>query len=261
MTFVVTNVNDSGPGSLRQAILDANANPGADSIHFNIPGPSLRIQPVIGLPSIIDPLVIDGSTQPGFSGTPIIELNGSQAVVGALFVGAPGSIIRSLVINGFSSGAILIGQAGVGSRVEGCYIGTDVTGTIAIPNGGPGVAVLSSNNVIGGTTPAARNVISGNMDAGIAVRLFCCSANTLISGNVIQGNYIGVTANGNAPLGNQGDGVLISTTSSDASVANTLVGGTTPGSGNVISGNRSDGVFIGSFTTTGTKVPGKPHRH
>src|SRR5262245_25514267 len=83
MTFVVTNVDDSGPGSLRQAILDANANPGADSINFNISGPSLRIQPLLGLPDITDTIVIDGSTQPGFSGAPIVELNGSKSAVRA----------------------------------------------------------------------------------------------------------------------------------------------------------------------------------
>src|SRR5215218_2730997 len=73
-TFVVTNVNDSGAGSLRQAMLDANANPGKDLITFNIAGPARRIQPQLGLPDITDPVVIDGSTQPGFAGTPIVEL-------------------------------------------------------------------------------------------------------------------------------------------------------------------------------------------
>src|SRR5215207_7416596 len=176
VTFVVTNVNDSGAGSLRQAILDANANPGADSISFNITGPSLRIQPLLGLPDIVDPVVIDGSTQPGFSGAPIIEMDGSKSAVRALFVNAPGSTIRGLVINEFHTGAIFIGPAGGGSHVEGCYLGTDVTGKIAIPNGGAGVGVFSSNNVIGGFTPSARNVISGNNGAGVEVMLFCCSA-------------------------------------------------------------------------------------
>lgn len=256
MTFVVTNVNDSGPGSLRQAILDANANPGADSITFNIAGPSLRIQPLLGLPDIVDPVVIDGSTQPGFSGAPIIELNGSKSAVRALFVNAAASTIRSLVINEFSTGGILIGSAGNGTHVEGCYIGTDVTGLIAIPNRGAGVAVSSSNNVIGGTTPSARNVISGNQDAGVQVNLFCCGANNSISGNVIQGNYIGLKANGNEALGNGREGVLVSTSAGSVAVANTLVGGTVPGAGNVISGNGFDGIFIGSLTTTGTTVQG-----
>lgn len=257
MTFVVTNVDDGGPGSLRQAILDANANPGADSINFNISGPSLRIQPVLGLPDITDTVVIDGSTQPGFSGTPVVELNGNKSAVRALFVNAPGSTIRSLVINGFSIDAIIIGAAGSGSHVEGCYIGTDVTGQHVIPNGGAGVSVFSSNNVIGGSTLSARNVISGNFGPGVQVELFCCmGGNNSISGNVIQGNYIGVTAQGDKALANQREGVLITTAASDTSVTNTLVGGTTPGAGNVISGNGFDGIGIGSFQTTGTTVQG-----
>jgi hypothetical protein len=257
MTFVVTNTNDSGAGSLRQAIIDANANPGLDSINFNITGPSLKIQPTLRLPDITDPVVIDGSTQPGFSGAPIVELNGGKSAERALFVNAPGSTIRSLVINGFSTGAIILGTASAGSHVEGCYIGTDVTGTIAIPNTGSGIAVFSSNNVIGGTTPGARNVISGNSENGVQVRLFCCmGANNSITGNVIQGNYIGVTAQGDKALGNGREGVDVSTSAGDAFVANTLIGGTAPGAGNVISGNAFNGVSIGSLTTTATTVQG-----
>ncbi len=256
-TFVVTNVNDSGSGSLRQAILDANANPGADTINFNITGPSLKIQPLLGLPDIIDPVVIDGSTQPGFSGAPIVELNGSLSAVRGLFVNAPGSIIRSMVINGFSTGGIIIGTSGGGSHVEGCYIGTDVTGKIAIPNTGAGVSIFSSNNVIGGATVSARNVISGNFEAGVQVRLFCCmGANSAISGNVIQGNYIGVTAQGDKALANGRQGIDVSTSAGDVSVSNTLIGGAAPGAGNVISGNNFDGILIGSFTTTATTVQG-----
>src|SRR6185436_7570969 len=168
--------------------------PGSDSINFNISGPSLRIEPVLALPDITDTIVIDGSTQPGFSGTPIVELNGNKSAVRGLFVNAPGSTIRGLVINGFSTGAIVIGPAAGGSHVEGCYIGTDVTGKSVIPNGGPGVSVFSSNNVIGGSTLSARNIISGNFGPGVQVELFCCmGGNNSISGNVIQGNYIGVT--------------------------------------------------------------------
>jgi Calx-beta domain-containing protein len=177
--------------------------------------------------------------------------------VRGLFVNAPGSTIRSLVINGFSTGGIIIGTGGGGSHVEGCYVGTDVTGKIAIPNTGAGVAVFSSNNVIGGTTLNARNVISGNNEAGVQVRLFCCmGANSAISGNVIQGNYIGVTAQGDKALGNRREGVDVSTSAGDAFVTNTLIGGTTPGAGNVISGNNFDGILIGSFTTTSTTVQG-----
>ncbi|HEX8089709.1 MAG TPA: VCBS repeat-containing protein, partial [Blastocatellia bacterium] len=81
--FTVTNTNDSGPGSLRQAMLDANANPGADSITFNIPGPGPHtISPTSALPMITQTVAIDATTQPGFSGNPIIELNGAGAGAG-----------------------------------------------------------------------------------------------------------------------------------------------------------------------------------
>jgi hypothetical protein len=80
-TFVVTNTNDSGPGSLRQAILDANATTGADTIVFNISGSGVQtISLSVALPNIIAPVTIDGTTQPDFSGTPVIGLNGGNAI-------------------------------------------------------------------------------------------------------------------------------------------------------------------------------------
>jgi len=79
-TFAVVNTNDGGPGSLRQAILDANANAGADSISFNIPGGGVRtITPASPLPDITDSVVIDGYTQPGAS--PNTAATGENAVL------------------------------------------------------------------------------------------------------------------------------------------------------------------------------------
>src|SRR6266487_1978146 len=78
-TFTVINTNASGAGSLLQAILDANTNPGADDIAFNIGAGGLTINPSGALSNIVDPVTIDGRTQPGFAGTPIIELNGISA--------------------------------------------------------------------------------------------------------------------------------------------------------------------------------------
>lgn len=257
VTFVVTNVNDNGPGSLRQAIIDANSSPGLDTITFNISGASRSITPILGLPAITDPVVIDGTTQPGFTGAPIVELKGAGSPSNGLSIGASGSTVRGLVINGFSLGGISIGAAGSGSHVEGCYIGTDVTGTVAVTNNGPGISILSSNNIIGGTSTAARNVISGNGAAGVQVELFCCTGSIPVaSGNLIQGNYIGLNATGSAAVPNQREGVVITTTASDADVHGNTVGGTAPGAGNVISGNRLDGVLLGSFQTTGNFVQG-----
>src|SRR5512135_798334 len=75
-TYTVTNTNDSGAGSLRQAILDANANAGADTITFNIPGSGpFLILPLSLLPPLTGDTTLDGTTQPGYAGTPLIELS------------------------------------------------------------------------------------------------------------------------------------------------------------------------------------------
>src|SRR5437588_2023962 len=100
-SFVVTNTADSGAGSLRQAILDANASPGPDTISFAIPGAGTHtIALLSALPFVSDPAVIDATTQPGFAGMPLIELDGSSAGANAngLDVLADNAI-RGLVIN------------------------------------------------------------------------------------------------------------------------------------------------------------------
>jgi hypothetical protein len=117
--------------------------------------------------------------------------------------------------------------------VLGNYIGTDVSGTVAVPNGW-GVVVFTSNNTIGGTTTAARNIISGNQYDGIGI---AGSA----SGVQVQGNYIGTTYSGSTALGN-GDGI-------EAQGNNNTLGGTTASARNVISGNDLDGIVIDSGTT------------
>jgi hypothetical protein len=162
--FVVSNIGDSGTGSLRQAILDANAHPGADSIIFNIPGSGPHtIRPSTALPTISDSVTIDGSTQPGFTGSPIIELDGSRAGANAdgLRITAGNSVVSGLVINRFSSDGVELSGNG-GNVVEGSFIGTDATGTVDLGNAFRGLNIASSNNTLGGTAAAARNVISGN---------------------------------------------------------------------------------------------------
>ena len=253
--FSVTNGNDSGAGSLRQAILDANSSPGLDTIAFNLPDSNRTIRPFFNLPAITSPVLIDGTTQPGFAGVPIVEVRGIDPNPGGFNIQAP-STIRSLVINDFDFNGIFIGIAGSGSRVEGCYIGTDVTGTLAIPNGGAGIAISSSNNIIGGTTAATRNVISGNNGAGIAMTQPCCTGtNPNSANNVIQGNYIGTNAQGTAAIPNLSYGVTISG-QPDTFATGNVIGGTVPGAGNVISGNKREGVSLGSFNTTGNFVQG-----
>ena len=227
-TFSVANTRRYGPGSLRQAIIAANNLAGLDTIDFAIPGTGpYTIEPLSGLPSIDDPVILDGTTQLGFTDHPIIELDGSQSGNElAVSIGAGGSTVRGLVINRFAGGILLSG--GGGNHIEGNYIGTDVTGTMALGNLFNGIAIeASSNNTIGGTGAGVRNVIAGNGQDGIEVNG---------TGNAIQGNYIGVGADGSTALGNKGNGIRFIN-------SNNVVGGTLEGAGNVISGNGLNGVY------------------
>jgi hypothetical protein len=262
-TFTVTNTNDSGPGSLRQAILDANATPGADLIAFSISGSGLHtISPLSLLPALTDDagVTIDGYTQPGSSTNTLtsgdnavllIELSGVATGTTAfgLRVQSSSNSVRGLVITGFGSlgsggGAISI-ETGLDNRVTGCFLGTNATATAARPNEF-GVFVQNPEGffptgpvgtTIGGTAAAERNVISGNSWVGIVI-----SFGT--SGTVVAGNYVGTDAIGNAALGNAGGGV---------DVLNSLhnsIGGVASGSGNLISGNTGSGILISAAEVT-----------
>jgi titin len=246
-TYTVTNTADVGTGSLRQAILMANADTTRDTIVFNILGAGVHsIALATALPVIQNAVILDATTQPGYSGSPLIELNGAAAASAAigLWVTAGNSVIRGFVINRFGDRGILL-QTGGGNVVTGNYVGTDVTGQVALPNGSGINVVTSNNNVIGGTTPAARNLVSGNRGAGISVY-------TGASNNLVEGNYVGTDVSGTFSVGNgYGVGVYgVNTT------ANTI-GGTAAGAGNLISGNGSgstgDGVSIFA-SATGTLV-------
>ncbi|HXU07619.1 MAG TPA: Calx-beta domain-containing protein, partial [Blastocatellia bacterium] len=147
MTFTVTTNADTGAGSLRDAIDQANANPGTDLINFN-PGIGTINVTAIPLPAITEAVTIDG-------GSPKTELNGDGAGGGAdgLLIMTNGVTIKNLVINRFSGVGINI--QGDGNIVQGNFIGTNVAGTAALGNASGGVLVAGANNVIGGTTAAA----------------------------------------------------------------------------------------------------------
>ena len=212
-TFTVNTTVDSPPGdvgcttvdcTLREAIDEANTIAGANEIHFDIPGSGPHtIVPSSVLPKITDQLTIDGTTQPGWDGPPLIEIDGTTATnagsVGpGLEISASNSVVRALAINDFLSGfgGIEI-EAGTGSVVEASYIGTDVTGMLARPNSwGIEIVDTASDSVIGGS-PEGRNVISGN--AGTAVNIFGpATADTLVDSNFIglDATGLGVLANG-----------------------------------------------------------------
>jgi hypothetical protein len=253
-TFTVSNTNDSGPSSLRQAILDANATPGADTVAFNIPGAGLHtISPLTPLPALTDDagVMIDGYTQAGSSPNTLatgdnavlmIEIDGAGHLDSGLSIQADGATIRGLVINRSGAGVLVTG--GSGHRIAGCFLGTDATGT-AVKGNSVGVEVRypfiptsraaspkSSRSlgrpVIGGVSSPDRNIISGNT---YGIELF------LAVNWIIQGNYIGPDSTGAVGLFNQ-IGIL----SNSSSLV--VIGGIEPGSGNVISANSSNGILM-----------------
>ena len=233
--FTVVNTLNVGPGSLRQAVLDANDISGPDTIIFNIPGSGRHtIAPTNALPQVNEPVVIDATTQPGYVGTPLIELDGSRAGKGngGLLLLGGGCTIRGLAINRFSRDGIRIEGRG-GNTVQRCRIGTDPAGQLALGNGEGGITVFQSpGNRIGGLTAAEGNLISGGNLSGIYLM-----GSQSVS-NRVEGNLIGTDASGKLKLGNQQNGVVIS----DA-VGNT-VGGSAAGAGNVLSGNGQSGIYL-----------------
>ena len=233
--FVVTTTADSGPGSLRQLIFDAGATPEVDTIRFSIPGPGVHtIRPATPLPELLDPMTIDGTTQPGYAGTPLIEIDCSATSQrSGIVVATTGVVLRGLAVNR-ADGAGIIVVGGGGNVIEACHIGIDPTGTVARPNVFEGIAIVgSADNVVGGSSAAERNVISGNNSSGITIT-------TSSSGTLVIGNYIGTDASGTAAVPNLGDGLFV-----EDSVG-TVIGGASSGEGNLISGNSSLG--IGLFT-------------
>lgn len=242
-TFTVSNVNDSGAGSFRQALLNANAAAGLDVIQFNLAGPGPHtIAPLSALPDITDPVVIDATSQPGYAGTPVIELSGISAGSSAgLRLLAGGCTVKGLAINRFSGDGIRIEGAGT-NLIAGNFIGTDPAGILGRGNQ-VGILVLQSEgNVIGGGMAGERNVVAANRDAGI----YLLNAN----GNVIQGNYVGTTASGTAALGNTNHGILLLDSSAN------LVGGASSGARNLVSANRGSGIYLYGPGTSLNRIEG-----
>jgi CSLREA domain-containing protein len=249
------NTCDSAPDpavarcTLRAAIQEANATAGSDRIHFGLAGPGVRtIAPgPTDLPSLTQPVVIDGYTQPGTKrnrtklGRPLstrlrIQLDGRDAQGSGLrFVaGSADSVVRGLVINHWDDVGI---RAGLRTVIEGNFIGTNARGTAARPNdfgvGPTGAFDPQDDIVIGGAEPVERNLISGNSSFAIG-----------LNGSArIRGNYIGTAADGRAPLGNRDDAIALF----DSTAPNAVVG-------NVIANNA------GSAVALHNQNPGTPIR-
>lgn len=239
-TFTVTNTNDAGAGSLRQAITSANASPlDADNIIFNIPVSDPNYSATTGvytitlsslLPYITSVSVsVDGTTQPGNTNPngPEICLKSTTNLLFGLCFPLSGGIAKGMIINGFQIGVLITkyGMYPSGScLVSDCYLGVNHNGTIAIPND---IGVACYGGVAENTI--SNNLISGNTTAGVGLR----SSNS----NIVQGNKIGTDRTGMIRIPNY-YGVAI-----DSSASNT-VGGTIISQRNLISGNTYAGVAI-----------------
>jgi hypothetical protein len=253
--FVVTNTNNHGAGSLREAITNANTTVGADKIVFNIPGSGVRVINLLNaLPEITDPVVIDAGTQPGYAGKPIVELNGSAIINSNGFVIRAGvTTVRGFAIGGFDSSTGIWIRDCDNNVIQGNYIGVNAAGTLARENNRGILLSNSSNNLIGGTTAASRNVVSGSRFDGIELNG---------TNNIVQGNFIGTDAGGTTAIPNGISGVAITS----SQFINNVIGGTAAGAGNLISGNQRgitaqapgtviQGNLIGTDITGTKKVP------
>jgi parallel beta-helix repeat protein len=307
-TFVVTNTNDSGAGSLRQAIVDSNlATGGGNTIDFEIPGEGTQtISLASPLPMITSSVLIDGGLQPGNASVPRIEINGAHVVGNGLVLGttAAGSMIEGLNVQSFPGSGILIddsngilvendvisrnGGDGVtisrslNNSLDGNTIsfntgnGVNIAGVISqfntiggtasgagnliadnFANGvliqGPGSNVVQDNNVlantdngvelestfdntIGGTTVAARNILSANLGDGVLLTYDLVAYSQL--SNRVEGNFIGTDSTGMTAEPNLGDGVGL------AGASGNTIGDTVSGAGNLISGNLGSGIRL-----------------
>jgi parallel beta-helix repeat protein len=250
--LVTKTADDGSTGTLRQAIQCANNYSSVNTITFYIPESGVQtITPQSPLPTITAPMIINGYSQPGASANTsasgdnavlLIELNGSAVNNSALTITGSGSTVQGLAINratGF--GIVLQGSGANGNTIQGNFLGTDPTGKIARPNTFNGLRVEGSNNTIGGSTPAASNLISGNGNFGIVIDNTLCPPNntacgTAPSGNLVQGNLIGTDATGaEGPKGTASNQGIAGVDLSDGASGNTVTG-------NVIAFNSAQGV-------------------
>ena len=249
--FTVTSSSDPGDGvcnadcTLQEAITASNGIAGSkmNNIRFNIPGTGVHtINPQTPLPQITRPVTIDGYSQPGASpntaakGTNAalkIELNGKDSTGTAespngLSIESSNVVVRGLVINRFIDQGINVGFDDLTNvTLAGNFVGTDPSGTIALGNGGDGIEMDASHSVVGGTAPAARNLISGNDVDGLSVSGFGKKVR-------VDGNLVGTKADGISALGNGFNGVDVAGGSTGVSIL-----------GNAIFSNSQLGIDIG----------------
>ncbi len=239
-TFTVTNAADTAtPGTFRWAILSANTNPGPDTVAFGLITPPYIIRPTSQLPTVTNGrTTIDGTTQTGYSGVPIVNVHGSLAGGGAngLLIWAGTCTVKGITVCGFSDDGISL-NAVSSNTIQGCYIMSNYNDGVDIYN--------SSRNLVGGTNVLQRNVISSNGQSGVYIE-FPILLTTACSSNIVIGNFIGTTADGMTAQPNM-IGVYIYDSRFN------IIGSAQPGTRNVISGNAR-GVDIEGTNGWGNSV-------
>ena len=195
--FIVINSADSGPGSLRQAILDANAG-GGGFVTFSIAGSGPRvIQLASPLPALAAPIRLDGRTQPGYTGVPLVHLDGGLVNGDGLTITASHCAVQGLVVRRFAAGSGIALRTGGNNLIQYNSIGADPAGSAPAGNGLFGILIdHSSNNRIGGETAAAGNIVAFNGNDGIRV---LSGINNRISANAVFSNSFSGINLGRAP--------------------------------------------------------------
>ncbi|HUR97239.1 MAG TPA: Calx-beta domain-containing protein [Pyrinomonadaceae bacterium] len=259
-TFQVTNTNDSGVGSLRQAMINANNDTNTNSfILFNFAGggvQTINLQsplPVVSLDraecGVVRTLTIDATSMPGYAGIPRIELNGASAgnAANGLSIARGLVTVKGIAINRFALWGIYVANEGQANpqcappgtfdplanlNLYGSRIGTDANGTLDLGNGIGGVVlnVNSGPSNFGGSTAAERNIISGNGGDGVYIP----SAHDVHFRN----NLIGTNSAGTAALPNTGKGI------NAVSIWDIYIGTGLSADRNIVSGNGGDGINI-----------------
>lgn len=247
--LVVSNTLNSGPGSLVDAVAQANANADASIIAFNIPGAGPHTIATSGVLRIETPMLIDGYTQPGASRNTLVSgaTNAQIRVVinavnigsslSKFFVTAP-MTLRGVAIKelGSDAKAVDLTSGSAGSRVQGCFIGTDALGDVTGAAAGTGVAV-NAGSLIGGTLAEHRNLFGGLESA---VSLFLAGGN----GSVVEGNLFGTSPDG---LGVRRNVCSLAISAGSATVTAARLGGLLPTEQNLIA---NDTGFCGAVNVT-----------
>lgn len=255
--LLVTNTNDSGDGSLRKAISNANLTSAADSIEFNLPGSGVRTIAVSSqLPQIpaSRPLTIDGWSQPGFTSAPLIQISaGASAAQYGLSVFASNSVFRGLIFSGFSEASIAL-WGGDNNKIQGSYLGSNAAGNAVVGSSDTAALYLaggSASNIVGVDGDGINDALEGNLLVGSSqMGVWLNGGGT--TGNRVAGNRIGISKSG-GDLGNAW-GVYVS-----GGASNNIIGSNNDSVGdwqevNTISANELSGIAVVGATSLGNRI-------